>query len=162
MTCFFVTLGVVMIVIGTIQPAREKADSQLPDLDSNQQMAQDQDEPAVLRVRIQYPGASTGRLRLAVFTSGDGFPQIGAASQKVSADLSTNPVSLDCPVAERLAVAVFLDANDDGMLNKNSLGIPVEPYGFSNDARRTFGPPRFADAAVAWPRDDEPLTIYLR
>ena len=43
------------------------------------------------------------------------------------------------------AAAAFQDLNDDGEMNANMFGMPVEPYGFSNNARGQFGPPSFDD-----------------
>jgi uncharacterized protein (DUF2141 family)/uncharacterized membrane protein len=45
------------------------------------------------------------------------------------------------------AVQAYQDRNGNGTLDRNFLGIPSEPYGFSNGARRATGPPRYADAA---------------
>ena len=47
------------------------------------------------------------------------------------------------------AVAAFHDANGDGELNANFVGMPTEGYGFSNGARGFMGPPSFAKAAVS-------------
>jgi uncharacterized protein (DUF2141 family) len=41
----------------------------------------------------------------------------------------------------KYAIACFHDANADGKLNTNMMKLPVEDYGFSNNARGTFGPP---------------------
>ncbi len=46
------------------------------------------------------------------------------------------------------AIAVFHDRNRNGILDKNMLGIPVEKYGFSNNARETFSAPSFQSAAL--------------
>ncbi len=48
----------------------------------------------------------------------------------------------------RYAVIVFQDANRDGRIDKNLVGIPTEAYGFSRNASGFLGPPGFADAAV--------------
>ena len=47
------------------------------------------------------------------------------------------------------AVAAFHDADGDGALNQNVVGMPIEGHGFSNGARGFMGPPSFEDAAVA-------------
>ncbi len=60
--------------------------------------------------------------------------------------------------AGRYAVKLFHDANSNGELDSNMLGIPTEGYGFSNNAGR-FGPPSFEDAAVAVDAD---LQIEIR
>lgn len=44
------------------------------------------------------------------------------------------------------AVSVMHDQNDNGKLDTAVFGIPVEPYGFSNNARGTFGPASFDDS----------------
>lgn len=45
------------------------------------------------------------------------------------------------------AVKVFHDLNRNGKLDTNLIGIPTEPYAFSNNAAGTFGPPSFVEAA---------------
>ena len=51
----------------------------------------------------------------------------------------------DLPFGE-YAIRLFHDENMDGELNSNFLGIPTEDYGFSNNARGTFGPADYDDA----------------
>jgi uncharacterized protein (DUF2141 family) len=41
------------------------------------------------------------------------------------------------------AVAIIHDENSNKKLDQGEIGIPVEGYGFSNDARGLFGPPDF-------------------
>jgi uncharacterized protein (DUF2141 family) len=45
------------------------------------------------------------------------------------------------------AIAAYHDANGNEKLDENFFGIPKEGYGFSNNARGTFGPPSFEKAA---------------
>jgi uncharacterized protein (DUF2141 family) len=47
----------------------------------------------------------------------------------------------------RYAVAAFLDANGTGRLDKSFIGLPAEPYGFSNEVGRR-GIPSFEGALV--------------
>lgn len=44
------------------------------------------------------------------------------------------------------AFSLFHDINDNKKLDSNFLGIPKEPYAFSNNKKGSFGPPRFKDA----------------
>ena len=60
----------------------------------------------------------------------------------------------------RYAVIVFHDEDGDGRLNKNVLGMPTEPYGFSNAARGFLSAPSFKDAAVAFDGSTD-LTIAI-
>jgi len=41
------------------------------------------------------------------------------------------------------AFSLFHDVNDNKKLDSNFLGIPKEPYGFSNNKKGSFGPPKF-------------------
>lgn len=59
------------------------------------------------------------------------------------------------------AVIVFHDEDGDGRLNKNVLGMPTEPYGFSNAARGFLSAPSFKDAAVAFDGTDLTVAISL-
>ncbi len=43
------------------------------------------------------------------------------------------------------AAQVYHDVNGNGELDSNFVGMPREPWGFSNNARGNFGPPKFAD-----------------
>jgi uncharacterized protein (DUF2141 family) len=48
----------------------------------------------------------------------------------------------------RYAVRLFQDLNGDRKVNTNVLGMPIEPFGFTNNAPATLGPPSFGEAAV--------------
>lgn len=45
------------------------------------------------------------------------------------------------------ALQVFHDINGDFKLKTNIMGIPTEPFAFSNNAKAMFGPPKFEQAA---------------
>ena len=61
----------------------------------------------------------------------------------------------------RYAVRIHHDADADGVLPKRFVR-PQEGLGFSNDAPfRTFGPPRFADAAIDHPRPGGTVAITV-
>jgi uncharacterized protein (DUF2141 family) len=59
------------------------------------------------------------------------------------------------------AVSVMHDANKNGEVDKNFMGIPKEGFGFSNDALGKFGPPAFKDAKFVIPDKNE-LVITLK
>ena len=50
-----------------------------------------------------------------------------------------------------LAISAHHDRNENGELDKNIVGMPTEPYGFSNNPKRGYGPPKFDQVAVAPP-----------
>ena len=46
------------------------------------------------------------------------------------------------------AFSFFHDLNNNKKLDTNFLGIPKEPYGFSNNKKGRFGPPKFNEASL--------------
>jgi len=51
------------------------------------------------------------------------------------------------------AISTFHDINANGELDSNFMGIPNEPYAFSNDAKGLFGPASFKDAKFVVSQD---------
>lgn len=62
----------------------------------------------------------------------------------------------------RYAIRLFHDRDGDGKLASSMVGLPQEPYGFSNDAPIQFGPPAFQAAAFEKAPQPLALTIALR
>lgn len=62
----------------------------------------------------------------------------------------------------RYASIVFQDANRNGKIDKNLVGIPTEPYGFSRNATGFLGPPNFDDAAVEVSETDLSIQIDMQ
>ena len=60
------------------------------------------------------------------------------------------------------AAEAYQDANDNGILDRNWLGLPKEGMGFSNNAPMRFGPPRFDDAAFALGSGASAISFRLR
>jgi uncharacterized protein (DUF2141 family) len=58
------------------------------------------------------------------------------------------------------AATAYHDLNGDQKLTTNLMKLPTEPYGFSNNARSSFGPPSFKDAAITL--GEENLTIEIQ
>jgi len=59
------------------------------------------------------------------------------------------------------AVSIFQDINGNNSLDTNFLGIPNEPYGFSNNPSTIFGPPKFKKAAFKIDSSTKTITIKL-
>ncbi len=60
------------------------------------------------------------------------------------------------------AVKVFHDENSNDELDTRMFGIPVEAYGFSNDARGTLGPPEYEKAAFKLDIPKKEITITIK
>lgn len=59
-------------------------------------------------------------------------------------------------------VSAFHDANNNETIDRGSLGRPLERFGFSNNARRRFGPAPFKEAAVTLGAGENRLVITLK
>jgi uncharacterized protein (DUF2141 family) len=59
------------------------------------------------------------------------------------------------------AIILFHDENGNGKLDRNALGVPTEPYGFSNNVRGFLGPPAFKKAVMQVNADDKAVRIVL-
>jgi uncharacterized protein (DUF2141 family) len=59
------------------------------------------------------------------------------------------------------AIIAFHDENDNGKLDENGWGVPIEGYGFSNNAEGFLGPASFKDAAVTLDQADKTIEIRV-
>ena len=66
------------------------------------------------------------------------------------------------PITRDGRVVVFHDENGNGELDLGQFRIPVEPYGFSNDAPVMMGPPSWKKAAFDVGSDGARQRITLR
>ena len=115
-----------------------------------------------LTVNIDQIKEQSGKLHVALYRSEQSYQQgkdaVAALVKEVSGD-SQQLVFTD--VAEgQYAIKIMHDANNNGELDRNIMGIPSEGYGFSNNAGQ-FGPASFKDAAFAVAADTS-LTINIR
>ena len=60
------------------------------------------------------------------------------------------------------AVIAFHDANDNGKLDENWLGVPTEGYGFSNNAEGFMSAPSFQNVGVLVDNQDLSIVITLK
>lgn len=95
---------------------------------------------------------------------------------KAAYDANTRPVrTLNLPAGEgnfsatfaglppgRYAVKSFHDRDSDGKMKFNPIGMPLEPYGFSNNARAPFGPPSWKAASFEVKPGANAQSIRLR
>jgi uncharacterized protein (DUF2141 family) len=91
-----------------------------------------------------------GKVYVAVYDTAKTFPISGQQLVNQILDPAERQLTVhfkNLPPGQYAAVA-FQDSNGNGKLDKNFLGIPKEPYGFSNGARGAAGPPKFSDAAI--------------
>ncbi len=117
-----------------------------------------------LRVTVAGVKDGTGRIMIALHVpSGADFPDdVGVVAAQWSGAAASQVSFVFTDLAPgRYAIAAFHDADSDGVLNTNAIGIPTEGYGFSRDASGTFGPPSFDAAALEIGGTDLEATLTL-
>ena len=60
------------------------------------------------------------------------------------------------------AISGFQDFDGNGIMSGNFLGIPKEPFGFSNNARGKFGPPKWKDAVFIFNTPNQEVILKLK
>ena len=60
------------------------------------------------------------------------------------------------------AVAITQDTNNNDKLDKNMMGIPTEPFAFSNNVRPRFAPPAFEDCKFTVSGPGKVVSIVLK
>ncbi len=101
---------------------------------------------------------------IAMFESVTGFPHELDSAETTKLPATNTQMKLTVPQLTGLsrAIAVFQDLDGNGQLSKNALGIPTEPYGFSNNVRGVLGPPTFQEAVIRFENVTGPLEIRIR
>ncbi len=108
-------------------------------------------------VTLEVEGLDTSRLQgatlvVAVFTEPAGWLRQPQAAHRfpLGAEAVGGRLSVVLKNLPRgpLALTLFQDANANGRVDMDPTGMPTEPYGFSNNAMGSFGPPRFEQALL--------------
>ncbi|MEI6411294.1 MAG: DUF2141 domain-containing protein [Bacteroidota bacterium] len=116
-----------------------------------------------LNLIISHITHTTGQINIAIYDRQDAFMNHqkarvlrAVAVEKVGSLQISVP---DLPVGN-YAVSCYHDINGNGKLDTNWLGIPTEPYGFSNNVRPKFRAPNWDEAKIYWNGSD-PINIRL-
>ena len=113
-------------------------------LTSSNMLSADDNSTCTLTVVISSFQNSEGNAMVAVSNSSESYEQgpEGAFAKKMAKveNALARLVFNDLPYGE-YAVSLYHDQNSNGKMDKNSMGIPKEPYAFSNNARGMFGKP---------------------
>jgi len=103
-----------------------------------------------IRISIINLQNEKGHVLVSLFKDGTGYPDDATkAIRKIKLDISGRRAAVlftGLP-AGNYAVSILHDENDDQRMNKNTLGIPKEGYGFSNNVVGAFGPPSWSRAS---------------
>ena len=87
-----------------------------------------------------------GEIRIAIFDSENRYLENPSLADVIPASQTKIEWQIENLAYGQYAIAVYHDKNKNGKLDTNMLGIPLEEYGFSNNARSRFGPASWSQA----------------
>ncbi|MEA1941059.1 MAG: DUF2141 domain-containing protein [Pseudomonadota bacterium] len=120
-------------------------------------------DEASLTVQVEGLETPQGAVMMALFDAPDAWDGGEAvAGQRVAVDGESVTIEFGALPAGEYAIRMFHDVDGDGELDMNLMGIPSEPFGFSNNARGRFGPASWEDAVFTLAPGENTHALDLR
>ena len=119
---------------------------------------------ATLTVKVENIDPAGGLLHVALYDEA-AWPNDDAApiaDAVVPATAPETAVTLSGLKPGTYGVKTYQDANRNGKFDQNFLGVPLERYGFSNDARPVLSEPGFARAEFTLIDGASAIVIHLQ
>jgi uncharacterized protein (DUF2141 family) len=101
---------------------------------------------ATLVIHVQNVSPKGGTLRLGLYDEAR-YPDddsVPAASADVRAESGETVITLNNVTPGTYAIETYQDINSNNKMDTSWFGFPLEPFGFSRDARPHLGKPSFA------------------
>ncbi|WP_082603431.1 DUF2141 domain-containing protein [Flavobacterium sp. Root901] len=98
---------------------------------------------------------NTGIVRVGLYNSDGTF--LKTSYKSLTSEIKNNEAAVtfeNLPAGE-YAISTYHDENNNGMLDKNMMGIPSEDYAASNNAKGFMGPPSYKDAKFVIDKDSK-------
>jgi uncharacterized protein (DUF2141 family) len=114
-----------------------------------------------LTVEASEVSGAMGSVKVSVWRDDKTFPK-GEPYCGAEVEMKDGKATATFPNLEpgEYAVSAYHDMNHNGRLDTGFAGKPTEPYGFSNDAKGRFGPPKFDQARFRLDKD-KTISIHL-
>ncbi|HEX8785926.1 MAG TPA: DUF2141 domain-containing protein [Telluria sp.] len=119
-------------------------------------------QAADLGIRVDNVQSCKGQIMVALYDKAAGFLKRPLREVSVPAKAGSITVVLKDLVPGDYGFAVYHDANGNGRLDTNPMGIPIEPVAFSKDAQGRMGPPSFDAVKLAVPAAGSTVSVKLR
>lgn len=123
-------------------------------------------EKIAVEIVVEGAEVGVGPLRVAVYDNPKTFNKVDLAKWKDVFESNGKPITIELDKSlfpnNEMAVAVYQDNNSNNQLDKNAFGIPQESYGFSNNPKRGFGPPKYMEVVIPMPAEKLSMTIQLQ
>lgn len=115
-----------------------------------------------LEVKIDNIKNDNGDILIGLYDDGHNFPRKTTDGKIVKASKDGVTVSFQDLKSGAYAISVLHDENSNKDMDQNKIGIPKEGFGFSNNAKSSFGPPSFDKAKIFLHSKDTLISIDLR
>jgi uncharacterized protein (DUF2141 family) len=117
---------------------------------------------ADLSVHVDNVGGGDGRVMLAVYDKASNFLRHPVREQDAPAANGSATLVVKDVAPGEYGIAVYHDANANGKLDANPMGIPIEPIAFSNNALGHMGPPTWEVVKFTVPAGGAAIELKLR
>ncbi|ELX08876.1 hypothetical protein Jab_2c09340 [Janthinobacterium sp. HH01] len=119
-------------------------------------------QAADLKITVTGVASADGQVLVALYNSAETYQK--KAFRVAGAPAVAGAITIeikDVPPGD-YAYSLFHDANGNGKLDSNVIGIPTEDYAFSNNAMGKFGPPAYEAARFTLPAAGATTSVNLR
>jgi len=118
-----------------------------------------------LEIQMNNVESKEGMIRFAIFDQEEGFrDQEHPFYDDVVSVKGTDNLSItvsDLPFGH-YTIGTFHDLNNNGVLDRNTLGIPNEPYAFSNNPTAKWKAPKFKESRFHFTKDQQVVMLELK
>ncbi len=117
-----------------------------------------------LKVMVMGMKNDLGLVRIAMFDSAVNYTQNSETFRRALTKIVNKKAEIeftDIPFGE-YAIQLFHDENNNEILDRNFMGLPTEPYGFSNNIRGKFGPPEYDQVKFDFRSPNQIITIKVK
>ena len=114
-----------------------------------------------ITINVENIKSTEGSIIVAIFNSEKTFLNTPFLSKSKLAKTGEIVFEFEGVPNGEYTISIYHDKNKNGELDKNLMGIPIEPYGVSKDGKSMFGPPNYKDALFAVENSNVSLKITL-
>lgn len=102
-----------------------------------------QAQTQTLTIQVTNVKDDEGHVRIAIYNSEKDYMKKHFMVKSAKAAKGTVEVVIDNLPAGTYGISVMHDANSNEKMDSNLIGMPKEGFGFSNNAKGSFGPPSY-------------------
>jgi uncharacterized protein (DUF2141 family) len=123
------------------------------------------DRLGVLVIEVTNIERAEGYMRIGLYNQAAGFPNSGKVfTGKIEPVNQKGRMRIEIPDLPMgsYAIGVHHDLKGHHKMPTNLFGVPIDPYGFSNDARAKWRAPRFEESRIDFSRSGQIVPIEIR